>query len=386
MTNLCLNLLWINLCSLPSRLGASLVIVIGVAGIVAVMSGLFSLVGGLEASMANSTHADRGVVLKIGSVLESTSYYSGNMVGRLLQLDEITVASGELLIYIRQPSLTTGEMMPIMLRGVDESWQALRPEINVIAGRIFTPGKNEVLVGRALLGEFAGLDLDDEVVDYYNTFTVVGHFEALGGMIESEILADLATLSSAYRRGNRVNTVRVKLSKPTAAAGAQTRIDEMSNSDVYLLMEDDLYAERIAQRKGMIETFAYWIVGIMLLGAIVAALSTMYTAVAYRTREIATLRALGFANISIVFSLLVEAMLLALLGAAIGTGIVYALFNGLEASTSGSMNVTLVFAFQLTTKTVLWSVALALGLGLVGGLMATLRASRIPVTQALARR
>ncbi len=381
-----LSILWINLCSLPRRLGASLVIVIGVAGIVAVLSGLFSLVAGLELSMANSTHADRGVVLRDGSVLENTSYYTGTVVGRLRQLDEITVASGELLIYIRRPSLTTGELTPILLRGVDESWQAMRPEIKVVAGRAFTPGKHEVLVGRALLGEFAGLNLGDEVTDYNSTFTVVGHFDAQGGMAESEMLMDLATVSSAYRRGNAVNAVRVKLSRPDAAAAVQARIDEDPNAGVYLLMEEDLHAEHIAQRKGMIEAFAAWIVGIMLLGAIVAALSTMYAAVAHRTREIATLRALGFANMPIVVALLIEAMLLALLGAAIGTGTVYALFNGMEASTRGGMNVTLVFAFQLTTKIVLGSVALSLGLGFVGGLMATVRASRIPVTQALVRR
>lgn len=372
----------INLINVTERPGASSVIVIGTACVVAVMCGMLALASGLSAATENASHDNRAVVLRNGSLTEQTSYYTGTAVGRLQQLDQIVHASGELLIYLNQPSIGNREPAPLLLRGVDQQWRQVRPEIRIVRGRAFEPGKREVIVGRALLDDYPHLTIGATLPVYLGELDIVGYFDASGGLAESELLTDLAVIQGQYRRGNAVNMVRVTIDAPTSHTQIQTIFDADPNIGVTLVMEADLHAQHVAERQKMIEAFAYWILAIMAVGAVVASLATMFSAVESRSTEIVTLRALGFGHAPVVVSIVVEALLLALLGAAIGAASVYLLFDGVQTTTRNALGTNLTFAFDVTSRTMALAVLAALALGAVGGAWSAVRAARTPLIRA----
>ncbi len=375
---------FVGLRSIRWRIGAAMVTVVGTAGVVGVLCGLFALASGLEEAARNTARGDRGVVLRDGAQLESMSYYSGDAVGKLLQIDEIVSASGELLFHIQLPDRRSDDAL-VMLRSVDSSWREIRPEIRIVKGRAFIPGKREVVVGRRLLAQYPAFALGSLIPIYQTELAVVGVFTADGSMDESAMFADIEVLRDVYKRGNAVNTVRVVLSDATAEAQVQRRLHDDPEANVKLVMETKLFEEHIRERRNLIAAFAYWVVGIMCVGAVVASLSTMYNAVNSRIREIATLRALGFGRTVVVGALLIEAIFLALVGAVCGALVVYLLFDNVETATRSGLNTTLVFAFRVDGRIILWSMVLALAVGGLGGLAAGVRAVRLPLTSALRR-
>lgn len=376
----------VNLNNVRHRLGASSVIIIGTACVVAVMCGMLALASGLTAATQSASHDNRGVVMRNGSLTEQTSYYTGEAVGRLLQLDQVVHASGELLIYLNQPAVDGREPAPLLLRAIDQHWQKVRPEISIVKGRLFQRGKREVIVGRALLDDYPHFTIGATLPVYLGKLDIVGHFEADSGFAESELLADIAVLRDQYRRGNVVNVVRVTIDKPASRPDIQTAIDADPANGVTLVMEADLHAQHVAERQAMIEAFSYWILAIMALGAVVASLATMFAAVDARSREIATLRALGFGRAPIVASVLAEAFLLALIGGLMGTAVVYFQFDGVLTSTRNALGTNLAFAFQITPRGIAVALFTALVLGLIGGAAAAFRATSIPLGRTLASR
>jgi putative ABC transport system permease protein len=380
----------LNLKTLPERLVSSTVSVVGVAGVVAVLVAVLSIAAGFKAAMTSSGSADTAIVMRSGTDTEMNSILSreetriiGDKPG-VLRASGGAAASAELFVIVDVPKRSTGTDANVPLRGVQPSAFAVRPEVRIVEGRRFEPGRNEIIVGRASRDQFAGLDLGQTVRWGESTWTVVGIFEAGGSIVESEIWCDAAVLQPAYRRGESFQAVYARL----ASAGAFDSFKDALTTDprlnVKVLRENDYYAEQSVAIELLITRLGTLIAGLMGIGAVFGAVNTMYAAVASRTREIATLRALGFGGVPVVVSVLAEAMALALVGGLIGAGFAYVAFNGFQTSTMNFQSFSQVaFAFAVTPRLLAQGVIYAMLMGLAGGLFPAVRAARLPIAAAL---
>jgi putative ABC transport system permease protein len=374
----------LNLRNIRARRGASSVIVVGIAGVVAVLIGLLSMSAGFAAALKDSSQPNRAIVLRTGSTDEMGSWLGNDEVNVITQLPSILHASGELYVALDIPKRTTHKMATVVGRGVQAAAFAVRPELHIVEGRTFTPGRSEMLVGISAAREYVGLKIGDRVDLRDQAWTVVGQFETGGTATESEVWLDLATAQSVFRRGGAVSSLRVQLEDPAQAAQVSTQIQNDPRLRAALISESDFYAGQTKAQTALIETFAYFIAGIMAVGAVIAALNSMYAAVSARTVEIATLRALGFGNVPVVASVMIEAIALALFGGLLGGALVYVMFDGYGASTlNNASHAQLAFAFVVTPNLLQLGIAWALALGFIGGLLPALRAARLPITTAL---
>jgi putative ABC transport system permease protein len=249
---------------------------------------------------------------------------------------------------------------------------------------MFTPGRNELIAGTKAVAEFEGLEIGNNVKFRASDWIVVGHFATGGSAYESEVWVDLPVAQSSFRRGGFVSSLRVLLDDAAAAPGLAQQIQRDPRLDLALITEADFYAGQAEDRAALINTFGYAVGIIMAIGAVFAALNTMYTAVSTRTVEIATLRALGFGSLPIVVSVIIEALALALLGGLLGATIVYLLFDGYTASTLNNASFSqLAFDFAVTPQLLQIGIIWALTLGFIGGLFPAVRAARLPITVAL---
>jgi putative ABC transport system permease protein len=239
-------------------------------------------------------------------------------------------------------------------------------------------------VGRGAASQFRGLDVGKQVTWGTTVWDVVGEFEDAGGVSESEIWTDATVLQGAYKRGTSYQSVRVKLTSPAAMQSLKDELTTNPQLNLRILSEADYYAEQSRSLSIMVTTVGYTVAILMGLGAIFSALNTMYSAVSARTKEIATLRALGFGKFSVVVSVLSEAMLLGLIGGAIGCLIAYVGFNGIRASTLNFTSFSqITFAFTVTPSLLLGGLIYALALALVGGIMPGVRAANLPIVSGL---
>jgi len=271
----------------------------------------------------------------------------------------------------------------LTLRGVEPASFEIRPQLQLTQGRMFETGKREVIVGAGVARQFAGTALGDTLRMRGSDWTVVGQFKA-GDANDSEIWVDLGAAQSAFNRGNSVSAVRVGLESPAAIETLRSALAADPRLAVDVTAEQTYYS---AQTKGVrqtIEGLAFVVTFIMGLGAIFAALNTMYAAVSVRTREIATLRAIGFGALPVLASVMVEAVLLSLVGGLVGAVAAYLLFNGLSVSTLSQASFTqVVFEFAVTPALVLTGLVIAMVIGFIGGLLPAIRAARMQVTTAL---
>ena len=260
----------------------------------------------------------------------------------------------------------------------------VRPELKLAAGRWFQPGKNELVVGVNAGDTYAGLTLGRRVSFRNKSWKVVGRFDAEGRAHDSEVWMDLPIVQAAFRREGVVSTARALLDRDSDAAVVSERIRQEPRLRADLVSERDFYARQSQASTGMVESFAWLIGAIMGLGAVIASINTMYSSVSTRSVEIGTLRSLGFANVPVVVSVMVEALLLALVGGLLGGSVVYLLYDGFASSTLsvGSMS-QVGFEFSVTPRLLLIGLSSALLLGAIGGLLPALRAARLPVIAAL---
>lgn len=373
-----------NLRNIRARLGASLIIVIGMAGVVAVLIGLLAMSTGFRAALARSGAPDRAVILRDGATQEMNSWVDGDDLAVVAQLDGIVAASGEIFVALDLPTRATGRPGAAVGRGVQWSAFDVRPELEIVAGRRFQPGHNEMIAGTAAVDEYLGLDIGDHVVLRDSTWTVVGHFDGAGSAYATEVWMDLAQAQGTFRRQGGVSTVRVRLENASLAPRLRKRIESDPRLELDVITEPEWYVEQSRARAELIEAFAVLVAGIMALGAVIAALNTMYSAVGARTIEIATLRALGFGNVPIVASVLVEALVLALAGGLVGGALVYLALDGHATSTLNTQAYSQVaFQFAVTPRLILMGACSALILGLIGGLLPAIRAARLPILAAL---
>jgi putative ABC transport system permease protein len=373
-----------NLRNLPSRLGSSSVIVVGIGGVVAVLVSILAMATGFRTALKSTGSPDRAIVLRGGSGGELSSGISREGVDIVTQMEGVVASSAELYVIADVPKRSSGTPANLVVRGVEPSAFAIRPELTIVAGRNFEPGKRELIAGVRAAKEFAGIDLDAPIRFRDSDWRIVGLFESNGDVSESEVWADVKVAQAAFRREGGVSTIRLKLARPSALDAIAARIDADPRLDLQIRSEPDFYGEQSRRLSSIITGFGYLVSVIMAIGAIFAALNTMYSAVSARTVEIATLRAIGFPALPVVVSVLIEALALALLGGAIGAALSYLVFNGWTVSTLNNASFSQVaFEFAVTPRLLVQGMLWALALGFVGGLFPAVRAARLPITVAL---
>jgi putative ABC transport system permease protein len=380
----------LNLGTLWQRRGAALATLVGVAGVVAVFVGVLSIAEGFRKTLAGAGSDDAAVVLRGGSDSEMMSVILRDAADVITQAPGIArgpqgpLASAELFVVVDAPKRSTGTAANVPLRGVQPAAFAARHDLKIVQGRPFRWGTNEIIVGQAAARQFAGLDLGTRLKWGQNEWQVVGIFTAGGSLWESELWCDVAVLQPAYRRGTTYQTVLVRLESPAAFDRFKDALTRDQRLDVSVKRQSEFYAEQSTTMNALIRGLGTLIAVLMGAGAVFGALNTMYSAVAARTREIATLRALGFGGGPVVLSVLAESLLLALVGGAIGAALAYAAFDGFRTSTMNWTSFSQVaFAFQVTPALLAQGLVYALLMGLVGGFFPAIRAARLPVATAL---
>jgi putative ABC transport system permease protein len=376
--------------TIPQRLGSSAVAIVGIAGVVIVFVSVLSMAEGFFAALRSAGSPNRALVMRSGTDSEMTSILSGAEVDiikqapGLLRDNQRALASGELLVLIDLPKLSTGSEANVPLRGIEPETLKVRDEAKLVQGRMFRFGTNEIIAGRSASRHFAGLSLGSEVKTGQVGWTVVGFFETGGSVLETELWCDARVLQGVYRRGNSYQSVLARLTSPESFNTFKDWLTSNPQVNISVNPEIEYYTEQSTTITTLIRTIGFGIAALMGIGAVFGAVLTMYTAVATRTREIATLRALGFNTFSVLLSVLAESLGLAAVGGVLGGLLAYFAFNGFQASTMNWRTFSQVaFAFAVTPSLLVQGVAYALIMGLVGGLLPAVKAARLPISSAL---
>jgi putative ABC transport system permease protein len=378
-----------NLRSLPQRTGSALAAAVGIAGVVAVLVGVLSIGEGFRKVMTSSASPDGAIVLRASADSELNSNLSRDEI-RLIadapgiaRIDGKPLASAELMVIVDRPKRSTGTDANVPLRGVEPAAFQVRDGFTITEGRRLEFGTNEVMVGKGANSAFGGTNVGEELKIGPDMWKVVGIFTVEGGPEESEIWADAAVLQPAYKRDS-FQSVHVRLS--SVEAFQEFKDSLTSNPQIKVRVErlKEFFASQSKMVSDLVGKLGVLIAGLMAVGALFGALNTMYGAIAARTREIATLRALGFGASPVVFSVLAESLALALIGGAIGAAIAYFAFNGMQTSTMNWNTFSqLSFAFAVTPRLLIQAVIWASIIGLIGGLFPAIRAARLPIATGL---
>jgi putative ABC transport system permease protein len=381
---------WLGLRTLPNRLACSMVTVVGMAGVSGVLVSVLSIAAGIRSTLGNSGSPDTAIVMRAGSDAEMTSILLRDDILAAEDAPGIArapgvgaLASAELFVIVDLVKASTGTSANAPLRGVEPAAFVIR-HIRMVEGRRFEPGRNEVVVGRTAASQYRGLRVGAPLKLGPNTWTVVGIFDAGGTVPDSELWCDAGVLAPLYRRASSRQSIYVRLESAAAYSEFKDRLTTDPRAKLKVLREPEYYAGQADRMSGTVELIGA-IVGVLMgIGALFVAIITMYSAVATRTREIATLRAIGFRGGSVVASVLVESMTLGLAGGAVGAAAAYYAFNGYEAATMNWQNMSSIgFAFRVTPSLLALGVGWALVLGLLGGVFPAIRAMRMPIVTAL---
>jgi putative ABC transport system permease protein len=379
-----------NLRTIPERTGSAIAATVGIAGVVAVFVGVLSIAEGFRAAMTISGADDVAIVLRSGADNEMTSGLSREEA-RLIadgpgvaRTAEGPLASAELFVMITLPKRSTGTDANVPFRGVERAAMSVRKDFKVVQGRRFESGRNEVIAGVGAARAFDGLDMGRKIRIGQNEWEIVGLFSDAGGAAESEIWTDAAVLQPAYHRGESFQSVCAKLSSAGAFQQFKDGLTSNPQLKVRVLRQTEFLAEQSTMLTNFIKGIGFFIATMMALGALFGAWNTMYSAVAARTREIGTLRALGFGSGPVVLSILFESLTLALLGGTAGAVAAYLAFDGFQAATINWQTFSQVaFAFRVTPHLLISAILWAATIGLIGGLFPAIRAARLPVSVAL---
>ena len=380
----------VNLRTIPQRLGSSGVAIVGIAGVVIVLVSVLSIAQGFAAAMEASGSPVRALVMRSGADSEMTSGLGGTEVDIIKQAPglrrdgQAPLASAELYVIIDIPKISTDTSANVPMRGIEPPGTGLREEFSIAEGRMFQFGTNEVIVGRGATVNFKGLRVGDTIVSGQNKWPVVGMFETDGSVAETEVWCDARVLQGVYRRGNSYQSLLARLDSSDSFNTFRDWLTANPQVNVQVRREADYYAQQSRALTSLIRTVGFGIAALMGIGAVFGAILTMYTAVSTRSREIATLRALGFNTTSVVVSVLAESLALAAIGGLIGGLLAYVAFNGYQTSTMNFSTFSQVaFAFQVTPQLLGMGLFYALAMGLLGGLFPALRAARLPIPSAL---
>jgi len=387
-------LITFNIRTLRGRLGSASAAVFGIAGVVAVLVGVLSIGEGFRRVMVVEGSPDTALVLRSGADNEMSSVLGRNDVDIIRDAPGVArdregkpLMSPELFVIVDLPKRSTQTPANVPLRGVQQGAFAIRPEVKIIEGRLFGWGRNEVIVGRGAHAEFGGTEVGSELRFGTNVWKVVGIFEANGSISESELWSDAAVLGPAYQRAASHSIVIAKLASAGTFQQFKDALTTNPSLSVQVQSETEYYESQSRTLRQLVTGLAFIVCSLMGLGAIFGALNTMYTAVAARAREIATLEALGFGGFAVMMSVIFEALLLALTGGILGAVLAYLAFDGYRAATMNWQTFSQVaFAFDVTPRLMMWAAIYALLIGLIGGFFPAIRAARMPVAMALRAR
>jgi putative ABC transport system permease protein len=379
----------VNLRSLRERAGSSAVAVIGIVGVVIVFVGVLSIAEGFRSAMKTVGDEDSVMVMRAGADSEMTSGMTGDHARLIQDKPGIArdaqgpLASPELLVIVDHPLRRSGTGANVPLRGVQgRAFQVHK--VKIVEGRAFEPGRNEIIAGRAASRQFTDLTVGSVVKWGENQWTVVGIFDAGGSAAESEIWCDAKVLQPAYRRGNTYQSVILKLASHDSFDQLKDALTTDPQLNVTAIREPEYYERQSQTLQTVIRSIGFAIAGLMGIGAVFGAVNTMYNAVASRSREIATLRAIGFSSVPVVISVLAEAVALSAVGGIIGGLLAWLAFDGYQTSTMNFQSFSQVaFAFAVTPSLLAAALAYAIIMGLAGGLLPAIRAARLPIVTAL---
>lgn len=379
-----------NLRSIPERKGSAISAAVGIAGVVLVLVGVLAIAEGFSKAMTSTVPQDVAIVLRTGSDTEMNSSITLDQARVIADAPGVArgengpLLSAELFVIIDLKKRSTDTDANVPLRGVGPAGFDVRGNITMVEGRRFETGKNEIIVGAGAARAFSGLEMGNEIRIGPNVWKVVGIFTAGGGLPESEIWTDAEVLKPAYQRTG-YQSVYAKLSGP----GSFFEFKDFLQLDPQLekprvIRLSVFYSEQSEMITQFIKTIGVFIASMMALGALFGALNTMYGAVSARTREISTLRALGFGSGPVIISVLAESVVIAIIGGTIGAGVAYIAFNGYQASTINWQTFSQVtFAFAVTPGLLVTAIVWSASLGLIGGLFPAIRAARLPIAAAL---
>ena len=365
--------------------------IIGTAGAVAVLISVLAMGVGFARTVAGAGRADRVIIVSVGAVGEGLSSIPRDAVTRIVTAPGIrhdtsgdAVADAELLVQFQAPRKGNNQPVSVALRGIGKSFGQLRPEVQIIEGRMFRPGLHEIIVGRTAAAQYGRLDVGSHVPFPGGDWTVVGVFKSAGASsLDSGAMADAETLMSAYHH-NWFNSVTALLDSPGSFGQLKAALTADVALHVEVQRESDYFDSQSRGLNTVLKFIGYFVGGIMAAGAVFSSLNTMYGAVSSRSIEIATLRAVGFGASAVVISVLAEALMLAILGAAIGSLLAWLLFDGHVASmAAGGGGTQIAFALAVTPGLVVLGIVWAFVVGSIGGLFPALRAARMPVVKAL---
>jgi putative ABC transport system permease protein len=378
-----------SLQTLPQRLGASSVIVIGIAGVVAVLVSVLAMGAGFRHTLADSGRADRVIILRGGSDAELNSNLTRSDVDTISNAPGLAkdaagkaLLSSELVTVVNVPKLDTGTDANVTLRGVGLKLTEVRPELKMISGRMFRPAVRELIAGAGAAKQFRGLNVGGVLHLRNADWTVTGIFSSNGDVHESELLADVDTVGSSIERAGYSSAIGL-----LTGAAEFGRFKDALTTDPQLKVEvqrePEYYAAQSKNLSQAINVVGNTVAVIMAIGAMFGALNSMYSAVAARGLEIATLRAIGFGALPVLLSVMTEALLLSLLGGVIGASLAWLFFNGHSVSTLGGAFAQVVFQLTVTRALIITGIVWACLIGLLGGFFPALRAARLPVAEAL---
>jgi putative ABC transport system permease protein len=381
----------VNIRSIRQRLGSSSVAIVGIAGVVLVFVAVLSIAEGVNNTMKASGDPNTVLVLRAGSDTEMTSGLAGDSVRIIQDAPGIArdgsgapLASPELFVVVDHPLKRSGSAANVPLRGVTPEAFKVHDRMKIVEGRNIEFGKNEIIAGRAATRQFAGLTVGTILKWGESTWQLVGVFEEGGSVSESELWCDVKVLQPAYRRGNSYQSLYAKLESPDSFQQLKDSLTSNPQLTVTAMRAPDYYGTQTETLQRIIRTIGGIIAVLMGVGAVFGAVITMYTAVASRTREIATLRALGFGGLPVVLSVLAEATILAVIGGIIGAAIAWAAFDGYQTATMNFQSFSqIAFSFAVTPALLLQALVYSIAMGLLGGLFPAWRAARLPVVTAL---
>jgi putative ABC transport system permease protein len=379
-----------NVRSVKARWTSTIVAVLGIAGTVGVFVAMLSLARGFRATLVASGSPDNALIVRAGATSEMTSGVPLDSV-KILQ-DEPGIARGadgplvtpEAVLMAPIPLISSGAQANVELRGVSPNVLDIRKTVKIVQGRMFRGGLAEVIVGKNATKTYVGLTVGNTISLGTQRWQVVGVFDAGGSSFDSEVWGDPHLLEQAYGRpDNTFQSVTAHLTSPDALAQLKDAVTTDPRLNVDVTREIDYYSKQSTAMTTLITRLGGFVAGIMAIGAVFGALNTMYSAVADRGREIATMRALGFGGPSVVFSFLLEALLISFVGGVLGCVAVLRL-NGLTTSTINFQTFSnLAFAFKITPDLLVTGIVFALAMGVFGGLFPAVRAARLPVATAL---
>jgi putative ABC transport system permease protein len=381
----------VNIRSIPARLGSSTVAVVGIAGVVLVFVAVLSIAEGVNATMKASGDPNLVLILRAGSDTEMTSGFGGDSVRVIQDAPGIArdssggpLTSPELFVVVDHPLKRSGTAANVPLRGVSPEAFLVHNRLKIVQGRNLEFGKNEIIAGSAATRQFLNLNVGTTLKWGENTWKLVGIFEEAGAVSESELWCDVKVLQPAYRRGNSYQSVYARLSSPDSYQQLKDSLTSNPQLTVAAMRAQDYYGSQTEVLQRIIRTIGGIIAILMGIGAVFGAVITMYTAVASRTREIATLRALGFGGVPVVFSVLAEAILLGIFGGILGAAIAWVAFDGYETATMNFQSFSqIAFAFKVTPQLMATALVISLVMGIAGGLLPAIRAARLPIVTAL---